>query len=256
VVVHLAGVNQNVVEGSPAALAKYRFVNVEGTVNLARLAAAKGVRRFVFMSSIKASGDWTTPGKPFTGLEKPAPENDYGQTKLAAEELLRSLPDGSTMEVVIIRSPLVYGPGIRGNFEALVRWCNAGCHCHSNRSGTIGRGSISTTLPILLSPRPQTHTRLAGGWSPPSGIVRRRRLIAAATESPARLLPFPPALLELAGHVAGKHELVSRLTRSLEVDISETGRHLGWEPLSRRARDYREHWAPAGLPRQAPPGMQ
>ncbi|MFS2150864.1 NAD-dependent epimerase/dehydratase family protein [Rhizobium sp. Rhizsp42] len=234
VVVHLAAVNQNVVEGSPAVLAEYRSVNVEGTINLARQAAAAGVRRFVFLSSIKASGEATTKGKPFTAEGEPAPESDYGRTKLEAERLLHALGASTTMEIVIIRSPLVYGPGMRGSFQALVRLVQRGLPLPfasiDNRRSMVYLENLTDLIVTAAN-----HPDAAGGTfmvadSKSPSTPELVRMIAAVTGSSASLLPFPPALLEFAGNVTGKRELVYRLTRSLDVDISETSRRLDWMP--------------------------
>ncbi|MBO9127090.1 MULTISPECIES: NAD-dependent epimerase/dehydratase family protein [unclassified Rhizobium] len=234
VVVHLAAVNQNVVEGSPAVLAEYRSVNVEGTINLARQAAAAGARRFVFLSSIKASGEATTNGKPFRAADVPAPESDYGRTKLEAEQLLHALGNSTKMQIVVIRSPLVYGPGMRGSFQALVRLVQRGLPLPfaliDNRRSMVYLENL-TDLIVTAANHPDAAGKtfmVADSKSPSTPELVR--MIAAATGSSAPLLPFPPALLELAGKLTGKAELIHRLTRSLEVDISETSRRLGWTP--------------------------
>ncbi len=234
VIIHLAAVNQNVVEGSTAVFAEYRSVNVEGTINLARQAAAAGVRRFVFLSSIKANGEETARGKPFTAAGNPAPQSDYGRTKLEAEQRLTPLNNSTKMEIAVIRSPLVYGPGMRGSFQALVRLVQRGLPLPfasiDNRRSMVYLENL-TDLIVATA----THPDAAGGTfmvadrkSPSTPELVR--MIAAATGSSTSLLPFPPALLELVGSATGKRELVHRLTRSLEVDISETNRRLGWTP--------------------------
>ncbi len=233
VVVHLAAVNQNVVEGSPAVLAQYRSVNVEGTINLARQAAAAGVRRFVFLSSIKANGEATTRGAPFTATATPDPQSDYGRTKLEAERLLLALGASSTMQVVVIRSPLVYGPGMRGSFQALVRLVQRGLPLPfasiDNRRSMVYLENLTDLIVTAVNhPDAAGATFMVADAKSPS-TPELVRMIAAASGSSASLLPFPPVLLELAGSVAGKRELVHRLTRSLEVDTLET-RRLGWTP--------------------------
>jgi nucleoside-diphosphate-sugar epimerase len=233
-VVHLASVNQNVVEGSPAVLAEYRSVNVEGTINLARQAANACVKRFVFISSIKVNGETTAKGKPFTSADAPAPQTDYGRTKLEAEQALQALSETTAMKVVVVRSPLVYGPGMKGSFPALVRLARRGLPLPfasiDNRRSMVYLENLTD-----LIVRVATHPDAAGGTfmvadrkSPSTPELVR--LIAAASGSAASLLPFPPALLELAGSVTGKRDLVHRLTRSLEVDILETSRRLDWTP--------------------------
>ncbi len=233
-VVHLAAVNQNVVEGSTAVLAEYRSVNVDGTLNLARQAAAAGVKRFIFVSSIKVNGEATAKGKPFRNTDAPAPETDYGRTKFAAEQGLQELSDGTEMDVVTIRSPLVYGPGMRGSFLALVRLAQRSLPLPfasiDNRRSMVYLENLTDLIVTAAS-----HPDAAGGTfmvadSRSPSTPELIRLIASATGSSTLLLPFPPALLELAGGLTGKRELVNRLTRSLEVDIAETSRCLGWTP--------------------------
>jgi nucleoside-diphosphate-sugar epimerase len=233
-VVHLAAVSQNVVEGSPAVLAQYRSVNVEGTINLARQAAMAGVKRFVFISSIKVNGEATAKGRPFTATDAPAPESDYGRTKLEAEEGLQALSESMAMEVVIVRSPLVYGPGMKGSFRALVRLAQRGvplpfASIDNRRSMVYLENLTDLIVTVANHPDAAGRTFMVADRKSPS-TPELVRLIATVTGSSTLLLPFPPALLELAGAITGKRELVNRLTRSLEVDISETSRCLGWVP--------------------------
>jgi UDP-glucose 4-epimerase len=107
-------------------LQAYREVNVNGTLNLARQAAQAGVGRFVFVSSIKVNGEATQPGRPFTADDVPAPSDPYGVSKLEAEQGLRDIEAQTGMEVVIVRPPLVYGPGVKANFESMMRWVMRG----------------------------------------------------------------------------------------------------------------------------------
>ena len=120
--VHLAARVHVINDKSTDALAEFRRVNVEGTSALARQAAAAGVRRFVFLSSIKVNGEFTEEGRPFTAFDAPAPEDPYGISKHEAEQFLRKIASETGMEVVIIRPPLVYGPGVKANFESMMRW--------------------------------------------------------------------------------------------------------------------------------------
>src|SRR5690606_2392401 len=107
-------------------LAEFRKVNVEGTLHLARQAAAAGVKRFIFISSIKVNGEGTTPGHPYTAFDASNPQDPYGISKLEAEEGLRHLAQETGMEVVIIRPVLVYGPGVKANFRSMMSWVNRG----------------------------------------------------------------------------------------------------------------------------------
>ncbi|WP_160003271.1 NAD-dependent epimerase/dehydratase family protein [Rhizobium sp. 18055] len=234
VVVHLAAVNQNVVEGSPAVLEAYRKVNVDGTMNLARQAAAAGVRRFVLVSSIKANGEATSPGRPFAAADTPDPQTDYGTTKLEAEQRLHAWSRDSDMDVVVIRPPLVYGPGMRGSFDALVGLVRRGLplpfgSIRNRRSMVYLENLTDLIVTTAIHPDAAGGTFIAGDGQSPS-TPELLRLIAAAIGAPMRLLPFPPVLLEAAARLVGKQDLVYRLTRSLEVDISENKARLGWTP--------------------------
>ncbi len=233
-VIHLASVNQNVVEDSPAVIKAYRSVNVDGTINLAKQAAAAGVRRFVFVSTIKVNGEYTANGKPFTAADAPNPQTDYAATKLEAEQQLHSIGKQTGMQVVAIRPPLVYGRGMRGSFDALARLVQRRLPLPlgsiSNSRSMIYLGNLTDLIVVAAHlPDAAGGTFLAGDGQSPS-TPELFRMIAGATGSPTRLIPFPASLLEIAARAIGKQELVYRLTRSLEVDISETRRRLGWTP--------------------------
>ncbi len=234
VVIHLASVNQNVVEDTPAVIKAYRSVNVDGTVNLAKQAAAAGVKRFVFVSTIKVHGEYTARGKPFTAADAPDPQTDYAATKLEAEQQLQALGKESGMEVVVIRPPLVYGRGMRGSFSALARLVQRRLPLPlgsiSNRRSMVYLGNL-TDLIVVAAHHPDAagSTFLAGDGQSPS-TPELFKMIAAATGSPTRLIPFPASLLEMAARAIGKQEIVYRLTRSLETDISQTSLQLGWTP--------------------------
>ena len=125
-IVHVAGRVHVMREAEPDADAAFRRVNVEGTINLARQGAEAGVRRLVFVSSIKVNGENTTPGRPFRPDDEPAPLDAYGRSKLEAERALRELARSTGMEVVVVRSPLVYGPNVGANFRAMMSWLDKG----------------------------------------------------------------------------------------------------------------------------------
>ena len=121
-IVHLAARVHFMNDRSLNPMAEFRQLNVEGTANLARQAAAAGVRRFVFLSSVKVNGEYTEAGLPFTADDTPSPRDPYGASKYEAEQALRQIAADTGMEVVIIRPPLVYGPGVKANFESMMRW--------------------------------------------------------------------------------------------------------------------------------------
>lgn len=216
------------------ALAAYRRINVEGTLALARRAAAVGVKRFVFLSSIKVNGEATPADRPFTEDDTPAPLDAYGISKLEAEQGLVAIARETGLEVVVLRPPLIYGPGVKGNLERLMRLVARGIPIPlgavRNQRSMIGLDNLcAAILACLTQPEAAGRTYLVADGhdlATPELI----RIIAAAMRKKARLWPLPPALLRLAGRLAGRTGEVERLTGSLRVDASRITRELGWRP--------------------------
>lgn len=215
-------------------LAAFREINVSGTRRLAEQAAAGGVRRFVYVSSIKVNGESTVPGRPFRACDAPAPVDAYGISKLEAEQALQQVALATGMEFVIVRPPLVYGPGVRANFAALVRLVRRGVPLPlaaiDNRRSLVALDNLVDLLAHCLE-APQARGRVllisdGQDLSTPELI----RGIAAAAGVPARLFPCPPEILRLLGSLTGRSAAVERLCGSLQVDISETRDLLGWQP--------------------------
>lgn len=234
VVVHLAAVNQNVVERSPSHLEDFVKVNVEGTVNLARQAAEAGVKRFVYLSTVKVNGEWTEPGKPFRADDAPKPETPYAVSKLEAERRLRILADEQGIEIVIIRPPLVYGDGVRGSFEALARLVGKRVplplgSIKGGRSMVYLGNLTDLILAAAYHPHAAGKTFLVSDEEDIS-VPELLKMTAVATGRSVWLLPVPVRLLEAVGRAFGKADIVYRLTRSLQVDISETKSSIGWAP--------------------------
>jgi nucleoside-diphosphate-sugar epimerase len=234
-VVHLAARVHVMDENDADPLKAYRRVNVEGTLNLARQAAAQGVRRFVFLSSIKVNGERTAPGRPFRADDVPAPEDAYGISKLEAEQGLRALAAESGMAVTIIRPPLVHGPGAGGNFAAMVRWLKRGRplplgSASANQRSLVGIDNLVDFIALcLLHPEAANRTLLVSDGEDVSTKALLERL-GAALGKKARLLPAPKALLRGTARLLGKGAAVDRLFGSLQVDISESRHLLGWTP--------------------------
>lgn len=216
-------------------LAEYRKVNVLGTLALARQAAQAGVRRFVFISSIKVNGELTAPGRPFQADDVPAPEDAYGISKWEAEQGLLSLARETGMEVVIIRPPLVYGPSVKGNFASLIRWMAKGLPLplgavRQNRRSLVGLDNLVDLIVTCLDhPAAANQVFLAGDGEDLSTVELLRRL-GSAMDKPARLLPLPVWALEAGAVLLGKRAVAQRLLGSLQVDISKARELLGWEP--------------------------
>jgi UDP-glucose 4-epimerase len=215
-------------------LTAFRAVNVEGTLNLARQAAAAGVKRFVFVSSVKVNGEATLPGQPFTADDAPAPLDAYGISKMEAEQALREIALQTGMEVVIIRPPLVYGPGVKANFAAMMRWLQRGVPLplgaiHNQRSLVALDNLVDLIVTCLTHPAAANQTFLVSDGEDVSTTELLRRM-GRAMGRPARLIPVPVSWLKLAAALVGKRDVAQRLCGSLQVDIEKTRRLLGWTP--------------------------
>lgn len=234
-VLHLAARVHIMVDPAADPLAAFRAVNTAGTLNLARQAAAAGVRRFVFVSSIKVNGEFTTPGRPFRHDDPPAPRDPYGISKREAEYGLREIAATTGMEVVIVRPPLVYGPGVRANFAAMMRAVQRGLPLplgavtHNRRSLVALDNLVDLLITCLDHPAAANQTFLVSDGEDLSTADLLQR-IGLALGRPARLLPVPPALLQAGARLLGKGDLAQRLLGNLQVDIAHTCATLGWAP--------------------------
>ena len=216
VVVHCAARVHVMNEESADPLAEFRRVNVDGTLRLARQAAAAGVRRFVFLSSIKVNGEQTQPGEPFTADQQPNPGDPYGVSKMEAEEGLRALARETGMEVVIIRPPLVYGPGVKANFLAMMRWLKRGiplplAAVTGNRRSLVALDNLVDLIVTCLDhPAAANQTFLVSDGESLSTAALLRRM-GEALGRPARLIPVPVRLLKLGATLLGKPGMAQRL---------------------------------------------
>jgi nucleoside-diphosphate-sugar epimerase len=211
----------------------YRRVNVEGTRALAEQAARAGVRRFVFLSSIKVNGE-STPAGPFTAASVPAPQDAFGRCKADAEAALGEVAARDGLEVVVIRPPLVYGPGVRGNFGRLIRFVERGWPLPfgavENRRSLISVWNLSDLVACTLAhPAAPGRAWLACDGEDVSTPDLIRRIAAALGRQP-RLWRVPPALLLAVAAALGRRDEALRLTGSLFVDDRPTVRELGWQP--------------------------
>lgn len=213
-------------------LALFRQANVTATANLARQAAAAGARRLVFLSTVKVNGEGQ-PG-PYTENDEPAPEDFYGVSKWEAEKELGKVSAETGLEVVIIRTPLVYGPGVKANFLSLLQIVHGGVplplgSARNCRSFIYIRNLVDAVSACILHPNAAGQCYLVSDGEDVSTPELIRR-IACALEKPARLFPFPDALIRLAGAVTGTSPAANRLLVSLTLDSSKIGRELGWKP--------------------------
>lgn len=214
--------------------AEFELVNVAVTLDLARQAIAAGVRRFVFLSSIGVNGVGTQEGKPFTEADQPSPHNPYAQSKLKAELGLRQIAAETGLEVVIIRPPLVYGPGVRANFAALMRAVQRGWplplgSVHNLRSMVSMDNLVSFIEVCIDHPRAANQTFLVSDGQDISSADLVRGL-ARASGVVAHLIPVPVPILQFAGKVLGKSDVIQRVCGSLRVDISKAYHYLNWVP--------------------------
>ncbi|HMN20918.1 MAG TPA: NAD-dependent epimerase/dehydratase family protein [Ottowia sp.] len=234
VVIHTAARAHLTQDAALNPMAEYRRVNVEGTLNLARQAAVAGVQRLVFISSIGVNG-LATHGTPFTADDVPAPVEPYAVSKWEAEQGLYAIAAETGMEVVVIRSPLVYGQHAPGNFGRLISsvrrgaWLPLGA-VHNRRTLVALENLIDLLVVCVHHPAAANQTFLVGDAEDVSTTVLLQR-IGRAIGRPARLLPIPVPLIRAGARLFGKAQLVDRVCGDLQVDIRKTESLLGWRPI-------------------------
>lgn len=251
-VVHTAARVHVMQDAATDPLAEYRRVNVEGTLNLARQAAAAGVKRFVYLSSVKVNGEVTGTGDAFTADDAPAPQDAYGISKWEAEQALREIAVHTGMVVVIVRPPLVYGPGVKANFAAMMRWLARGvplplAAVTNNRRSLVSLDNLVDLIVTCLShPKAANQTFLVSDGEDLSTADLLSRM-GVALGRPAHLFYVPEALLKLGASLLNRPGVYQRLCGSLQVDIAKTRQLLGWIPpvsvdegLHRAAEGFRK----------------
>jgi len=231
-IIHLAARVHIMDDHAADPMNEFRNVNVEGTAQLAREAAKAGVKRLVFISSIKVNGEETPT--PYTPDSTPNPSDPYGISKWEAEQALRKIEADTGLEVVIIRTPLVYGPGVKANFINMIKIISRGIPLPlasiTNKRSLIYVGNLVDALAVCaVHPDAAGKTYLVSDGEDVStpGLVRRT---ASALGVPARLFPTPVSLMKLVGELTGMSGAVNRLTGSLTVDSSKIRQELGWAP--------------------------
>lgn len=234
-VVHLAARVHVMTDKSSDPLTEFRRVNVEGTVALAQQAAAAGVNRFVFLSSIKVNGELTRAGQSFTADDLPAPEGPYAVSKYEAEKLLRQIASETGMEVVIIRAPLVYGPGVKGNFESMMRWLLCGVPLPlaaliENRRSLVALDNLIDLIVACLNHSAAANQTFLVSDDEDLSTVQLLKRMSAAMGYPARMFYLSPTLLKLGASVLNKSDINQRLCGSLQLDITKTRQLLSWTP--------------------------
>ncbi len=233
VVVHIAARLNLASDTSPDPLAEYRRTNLQGTLSLARQALAAGVRRLIFISSVGVNGSFTT-GTAFDESSQPVPDGDYARSKFEAEEALRALVRDTSMDVVIIRPPLIYAAHARRNFPRLLKLVDSGLPLPfgalDNRRSMVALENLVDFI-VLCTRHPAAGNELFlisdGEDASTAQIVR---YLAASMGRSARLVPVPDALMRWGAKLAGRQNMYVTLCASLQVDSSKARRLLGWVP--------------------------
>jgi nucleoside-diphosphate-sugar epimerase len=234
VVVHCAARVHVMSDTAADPLAEFRRVNVDGTLRLAEQAAEAGVKRFVFISSIKVNGEATKPGHPFTATDPASPVDAYGQSKLEAEQRLLKLASETGMEVVIIRPVLIYGPGVKANFRSMMSWLRKGVPLPlgaiDNRRSLLGVDNLTDLIVCCMKHPDAANEIFLASDGADLSTSDMLKAMGRALGKPARLIPLPSAWLQSAARLAGREAVAQRLCGSLQVDIEKNKRLLGWAP--------------------------
>lgn len=216
----------------------FHVVNVDLTLALARRAVANGVKRFVFLSSVKVNGEHTAPEQLFRPDDRPAPQDAYALSKWEAEQGLREIAKETGLEIVVIRPPLVYGPGVKGNFATLMRWVEKGVFLPlgavHNRRSMIALENLVSFIALcadqMSSPQAQNQVFLVSDGTPVSTTELLQK-IAFAYGRPGVLMPVPVSLMRFGASLVGKRNIADRLFESLAIDDSKARSILGWKPV-------------------------
>lgn len=234
IVIHLAARVHVMHDAAVDPLAEFRKVNVDGTLHLALQAAKAGVKRFIFMSSVKVNGEHTLINQPFTEADVTNPQDAYGVSKFEAEQGLLLIAQQTGMEVVIIRPPLVYGAGVKANFANMMRVVKRGMPLplgaiHNKRSFVYVGNLVSLILRCIDHPAAANQVFLVSDGCDLS-TTELLRACAGALGVKSWLLPVPQRLIEVCAAILGKRDVAQRLCGNLQVDITKARTLLDWEP--------------------------
>ncbi len=232
-IVHCAARVHQVRERAADPLAQYRRVNTQATLALAQAAVKAGVKRFVYLSSVKVNGNFSLPGAPFRA-DQDHPEDPYGISKWEAEQGLREIAARTGLEVVIIRPPLVYGPGVKANFLTMMQWLQKGLPLPlgsiTNRRSLVALQNLADFIVLCLAhPKAANLTFMISDQHDVSTSDLLRGL-GQALGRPARFVPMPPKLLAASLNILGKGSIAQRLLGDLAVDATPASQLLGWKP--------------------------
>ena len=237
-VIHLAARAHVMKDSAKDPLAEYRLINTDGTLELAKLAGDVGVKRFIYLSSVKVNGELTSPGKPFSENDFTHLDDPYAISKYEAEIGLLDIAAKSDMEVVIIRPPLVYGPNVKGNFASMISWVKKGIPLpfglsHNNRSLIALENLVGFILLCAdhdKSPNAANQVFLISDGEDVSTTLLLRK-VAHAYDTKSFLFPIPTLFMRLTAKIIGKNDLANRLLGNLQIDSSKARKLLGWKPI-------------------------
>ena len=235
VVVHLAGRAHNINESNIQIDDIYKQINCDATIEIARAAGNVGVKRLIFLSSIKVNGEKTSINIPFKFNDKPKPEGPYSRSKYMAEQGLFNLSKSNSLEITVIRPPLVYGNGMKGNLMSLKRIMEFGLPLPFGGFNNNSRSLVSIQNLVSLIGICLTHTDAANQTFLVSddhdvSTTEMVKLMAKVQDVKAWLLPMPVWMLKVLGRITAKSDMISRLTDSLQIDITYTKKTLSWSP--------------------------
>lgn len=252
VVLHTAAIAHAKGSGLRAILSRLEAVNTQGALTLARQAAEAGVKRFIFLSTVKVNGEETDFNRPFEPDSEPQPVDPYAISKWKAEQGLLEIGRNTGLEVVIVRAALVYGPGVKANFLSMMRWLHRGVPLPfgtiRNRRSLVALDNLIDLIVTCIDHPAAANQTLFVSDGDDLSTSELLRKIGCALHRPARLLPVPSWLLKGSAVLLGKKALSQRLCGSFQVDISKTRELLNWSPpvsvdeaLSKTAKHFLEY---------------
>lgn len=242
VVIHTAARVHIMDDNAADPLTEFRKMNVNATIQLAKQAAMAGVKRFIFLSSIKVNGESTDNREAFSETDEPKPEDDYGQSKFEAEQALFELTKGTLMEVVIIRPPLIYGPGVKANFASMIKIIKKGIPLPfgsvSNQRSMLAIDNLVDFIKCCMTQPAATNQvfLIADGEDISTADLLKK--IAKAYQRPSRLIPVPVAWMTFFAKLIGKQNITDRLFGNLQMDTSKARQLLGWQPVTSMEQQF------------------
>ena len=243
-VVHLAARVHIMRDTSADPLEEFRQINTETTLKLARLAAEAGVKRFLFLSSVKVNGESTTGEAPFTEQDSCEPSDPYGISKYEAEKGLMQIAKGTGMELVIIRPPLIYGPGVKGNLASMMHIVGKGIPLPlgavNNQRSLLALDNLVNFITHCLEHPNAANEIFLLSDDPDVTTTELIQKLAEAQGKKAWLLPVPVSLMKFTAYLLGKRDVADRLFGSLQIDNTKARQYLGWTPVVKMDEQLRK----------------